>query len=33
MPNFDSLPQTDIQAIVEFLHSMAAHKKPGAVCP
>jgi mono/diheme cytochrome c family protein len=33
MPNFDSLRPTDIQLIVEYLHSMARHKKPGAVCP
>lgn len=33
MPNFDSLPEKDIQAIVEYLHSMAGHKTPGAVCP
>ena len=33
MPNFDSLPGKDILAIVEYLRSMAGHKKPGAVCP
>jgi mono/diheme cytochrome c family protein len=33
MPSFDSLPEKDIQAIVEYLHSMAGHKKAGAVCP
>lgn len=33
MPNFDSLREQDIQVIVEYLHSMASHKKPGAVCP
>ena len=33
MPSFESLPETDIQEIVEFLHSMASRKKPGAVCP
>jgi mono/diheme cytochrome c family protein len=33
MPKFDSLPEKDIQAIVEYLQSMAGHKKPGAVCP
>jgi mono/diheme cytochrome c family protein len=33
MAAFDSLPERDIQAIVEYLHSMAGHKKPGAVCP
>jgi mono/diheme cytochrome c family protein len=33
MPNFDSLPQKDIQAIVEYLESLAGHKKSGAACP
>ena len=33
MPTFDSLPEKDIQRIVEYLHSMAGHKKAGAVCP
>ena len=33
MPNFDSLPEKDIQALVEYLQSMAGHKKPGSVCP
>jgi mono/diheme cytochrome c family protein len=33
MPDFNSLPEQDIQRIVEYLQSMAAHKKPGAVCP
>jgi mono/diheme cytochrome c family protein len=33
MPNFDSLPQKDIQVIIEYLQSMASHKKPGAACP
>jgi mono/diheme cytochrome c family protein len=33
MPNFDSLPDKDVQVIVEYLQSMAGHKKPGAVCP
>jgi mono/diheme cytochrome c family protein len=33
MPNFDSLPAKDIQLIIEYLHFMAGHKKPGAVCP
>jgi hypothetical protein len=32
-PSFDSLPEKDIQVIVEYLQSMAGHKKPGAVCP
>jgi mono/diheme cytochrome c family protein len=32
MPSFDSLPQKDIQAIVGYLQSMAAHKQSGAVC-
>jgi mono/diheme cytochrome c family protein len=31
MPNFDSLPEKDIQAIVEYLQSMAGHKHPGRV--
>ena len=33
MPDFDSLPEKDIQAMVEYLQSMAGHKKPGSVCP
>jgi mono/diheme cytochrome c family protein len=33
MPNFDSLPEKDIQVIVEYLQFMAGHKKPGAACP
>ena len=33
MPTFDSLGEKDIQVIVEYLHAMAAHKKPGAACP
>ena len=33
MPSFESLPQKDIQDIVEYLQSMAGHKKPGSVCP
>jgi mono/diheme cytochrome c family protein len=33
MPSFSSLPEKAIQAIVEYLHSMASHKKPGVVCP
>jgi mono/diheme cytochrome c family protein len=33
MPNFESLTQNDVQAIVEYLHFMAGHKKPDAVCP
>jgi mono/diheme cytochrome c family protein len=33
MPNFDSLGEKDIQGIVEYLESMARHKKPGAACP
>ena len=33
MPDFDSLPEKDIHAILEYLQSMAGHKKPGAVCP
>jgi mono/diheme cytochrome c family protein len=33
MPSFESMPQKDIQRIVEYLQSMAGHKKPGAACP
>jgi len=33
MPTFDSLGEKDVQEIVEYLHSMVAHKKPGAMCP
>jgi cytochrome c1 len=33
MPNFDSLGEKDIQAIVQYLQSTASHKKPGTVCP
>ena len=33
MPDFDSLPQTEIQLIVAYLKSMAGEKKPGAACP
>jgi mono/diheme cytochrome c family protein len=33
MPSFDSLRGEDIQEIVEYLHSMAGHKKAGATCP
>lgn len=33
MPDFDSLPDKDIQSLVEYLQSMAGHKKPGASCP
>jgi hypothetical protein len=33
MPNFDSLPQNDIQAIVEYLQFLTGHKKSGAACP
>lgn len=33
MPSFDSLPERDIQTIVEYLHSMTGHKKAGAACP
>jgi mono/diheme cytochrome c family protein len=33
MPNFDSLGEKDVQAIVEYLHSAASQKKPGAACP
>jgi mono/diheme cytochrome c family protein len=33
MPNFDSLGEKDIHLVVEYLQSMASHKKPGAACP
>jgi mono/diheme cytochrome c family protein len=33
MPNFDALPEKEIQVIVGYLQAMARHKKPGAVCP
>lgn len=33
MPSFDSLPDKDIQAIIEYLHSVASQKKPGVACP
>ncbi len=33
MPKFDSLPTKDIQAIIQYLHSMAGHNHPGAACP
>ena len=33
MPSFDSLPEKDVQSIVDYLHSMAGHKKSGAACP
>ncbi len=33
MPNFESLPEKDVELIVEYLRSMAGHKKPGAACP
>lgn len=33
MPTFNLLGKKDVQEIVEYLHSMAAHKKPGAGCP
>lgn len=33
MPTFDSLREKDIQVIVEYLQSMASHKKAGAACP
>lgn len=33
MPNFDSLPEKDIQAMVEYLQFMAGHKNPGDKCP
>ena len=31
--DFDSLPEKDIQVIVEYLQTMAGHKKAGAACP
>jgi mono/diheme cytochrome c family protein len=33
MPSFDSLGEKEIQGIIEYLQSMAGHKKPGAACP
>src|SRR4051812_5539449 len=33
MPNFDSLPEKDVQLIVDYLHAMAGHKKSGSACP
>lgn len=33
MPNFDSLGQKDVQAIIQYLQSAASHKKLGAACP
>ena len=33
MPSFDSLAEKDVQLIVEYLQSMAGHKKAGAACP
>jgi mono/diheme cytochrome c family protein len=33
MPSFVSLREKDIQLIVDYLRSMAGHKKPGAACP
>jgi len=33
MPDFHSLPDKDIQAIIEYLQHMASRKKPGASCP
>ncbi len=33
MPTFSSLPEQDVQALVEYLRSAARHKMPGAVCP
>ncbi len=32
MPNFASLPEKDIRAILEYLQFMAGRKKPGAAC-
>jgi mono/diheme cytochrome c family protein len=33
MPSFDSLPERDVQVLVQYLESAARHKAPGAVCP
>ncbi len=33
MPDFDSLPEKEIHAIIEYLQSLAGNKKPGSVCP
>ena len=33
MPDFDSLPPKDIESIIEYLQSMAGHKKSGSACP
>lgn len=33
MPNFDSLPDKDIQLLLDYLHTMARDKMPGASCP
>lgn len=33
MPNFDLVPEKDVRSIVDYLHSMASHKTPGASCP
>jgi mono/diheme cytochrome c family protein len=33
MPDFDTLPDKDIEALVDYLHSMAGHKSSGAACP
>ncbi|MFL6449340.1 MAG: c-type cytochrome [Bryobacteraceae bacterium] len=33
MPSFDSLRETDVQSILEYLQTMATHKKPGTACP
>jgi mono/diheme cytochrome c family protein len=33
MPDFDTLPDKDIESIVDYLHSMAGHKSSGAACP
>jgi mono/diheme cytochrome c family protein len=32
MPGFQSLPSSDIQAIIEYLQYMASHKKTGGAC-
>ncbi len=33
MPDFDTLPDKDIDALLEYLHTMASHKSSGAACP
>jgi mono/diheme cytochrome c family protein len=33
MPGFESMPEKEIQAIIEYLQFMAGHKKAGSTCP